>query len=54
MNILNIPVTPIIYLQEGRNAVPNEYFTSLIRSMETRASMVKPNKDGSTKYKCTH
>ena len=41
-------------LQNEWNTIPDYYFTSLITSMETRATTVKSNKGGSTKYRQTY
>ena len=38
-------------LQNEWNAIPDYYFTGLITSMESRATIVKSNKGGSTKYR---
>ena len=37
-------------LQDEWNDIPDDYFISLITSMKTRATIVKSNKGGSTKY----
>ncbi len=38
-------------LQEEWYSLPDDYFTSLITSMNTSVSVVKANKGGSTKYR---
>ena len=37
-------------LQEEWSAIPDDYFTNLIRSMSKRVNIVVENKGGSTKY----